>query len=239
MSSGHDSFSGPTIGSIPTHYDTLGVRPDASTAEIRAAYLARARVHHPDVATGTQRDVSTSMAELNRAYEVLRRPASRAQYDRELRSPTPAPSAAPRSAPPDGGYDDQVVDTLHDDDGEPIPPSPGARAMRRVLSPSGPAKMPWKLMAVAAVVGSVAIVASAALVDAPQDEPPDGILRVGSCVAVETNTDVREIACSAEAELVVRLVIPTDATCPAAYLPYRDRLGLGTACVEPYEHPET
>jgi hypothetical protein len=78
------------------------------------------------------------------------------------------------------------------------------------------------------------ILVSAAFVQLPKDEAPDGILRVGSCVSVEPNGDVREVACGPDAELVVRLLIPTDATCPSAYMPRRDRLGLGTACVEPY-----
>lgn len=208
---------------IPTHYDTLGVRRDATAAEIREAYLRRARLHHPDVATGDQRATSAAMAELNRAYDVLRRPASKATYDRSLEQPhTVGGEPTHEHEPP------IVDDEIH-------PPSPGSRTIGKVLSPSGPARMPWRSMAVAALIGSVVIVASAALIDSPEDEPPDGILRIGSCVAVEANTDVREIACGPEAELVVRLVIPTDATCPAAYLAYRDRLGLGTACVEPYE----
>lgn len=209
---------------IPTHYDTLGVRRDASPTEIREAYLRRARLHHPDVAPGDQRATSSAMAELNRAYEVLRRPASRATYDRSLDRPA---STGPAPA---GAYDHG-----HETADEMRPPSPGSRAMGKLLDPAGPARMPWRSMAVAAVIGAVVILASAALIESPEEEPPDGILRIGSCVAVEANTDVREIACGPDAELVVRLVIPTDATCPAAYLGYRDRLGLGTACVEPYE----
>ena len=214
----------PYAAGIRTHYDTLGVRRDASATEIREAYLRRARLHHPDVAVGDQRATSAAMAELNRAYEVLRRPASRATYDRSLDQPSTS------SAAPTGSGGDRF-----DVDDEIRPPSPGSRTIGKILTPSGPAKMPWRSMAVAAVVGAVVIIASAALIESPEEEPPDGILRIGSCVAVEANNDVREIACGPEAELVVRLVIPTDATCPAAYLAYRDRLGLGTACVEPYE----
>lgn len=177
------------------------------------------------------------MAELNRAYHVLRRPERRSHYDRELAAPTGSattagPNGTSRSA-------DHWSDDWDDDTVGTRPPSRGSRTIGRVVSPPGPARMPWKFMAIAAVVGSVVIIASAALIEAPEDEPPDGILRVGSCVAVEANTDVREIACGPEAELVVRLVIPTSATCPPAYLAYRDRLGLGRACVEPIEATET
>jgi molecular chaperone DnaJ len=222
VSSGHDWFSAPTLTVIATHYETLGVRPDATAAEIRAAYLTRARQQHPDV-SGPVAASSGSMVELNHAYQVLRRDHTRAEYDRQLRRPS-APTTAEPEAPPYG----------FDDDGEPIPPSPASRAVTRILTPGGPARMPWKLMAVAAVLGSIVILVSAAFVQSPKDEAPDGILRVGSCVSVEPNGDVREVACGPDAELVVRLLIPTDATCPSAYMPRRDRLGLGTACVEPY-----
>ncbi len=35
-------------GSHPTHYDVLGVRPDATEQELRNAYRAAVLVHHPD-----------------------------------------------------------------------------------------------------------------------------------------------------------------------------------------------
>jgi len=249
VSSGHDWFpadppadlitvrvsaasGSPYAELIATYYELLGVRADASTAEIRAAYLARARRHHPDVAatadvgdaSGGAASGTPSMAELNQAYRVLRRDHTRAAYDRELLRPSAAwPDA-------DVGGAAEPVES----DAEPVPPSPGSRAATRLLTPSGPARMPWRLMAVAAVIGSLVVLVSAAFVESPEDEPPDGILRVGSCVAVEPNGDVREVACGGpDADLVVRLLIPTDATCPTAFMPRRDRLGLGTACVEP------
>jgi len=63
-------------------------------------------------------------------------------------------------------------------------------------------------------------------------EPPDGILRSGSCVEIEPNNDVREIACTGDEDLVVKLFIPIGARCPTGLLGYRDRLGLGTVCLE-------
>jgi len=62
-------------------YERLGVAPAASTAEITAAFRARAKVMHPDLhpddATAADRFKS-----LTRAYDVLTRPDDRAAYDR-------------------------------------------------------------------------------------------------------------------------------------------------------------
>ena len=65
-----------------THYDTLGVVPTASAAEIRDAYRRLARRHHPDRAA--ERD-ATAMAAINEAYRVLGDAGRRAAYDAQLR----------------------------------------------------------------------------------------------------------------------------------------------------------
>ncbi len=83
------------------------------------------------------------------------------------------------------------------------------------------------------------IIASAAFTDSPSEELPDGILRVGSCVEIEPNLDAREVACSTSPGLVVRQMLPTNSVCPQPYATHRDRLGLGTACVEVVEVGES
>lgn len=68
----------------------LGVAPTALTAEVRQAYVALARTHHPDRTGG---DV-TRMRAVNEAWATLRDPGRRALYDLSLRSgppPVPAP----------------------------------------------------------------------------------------------------------------------------------------------------
>lgn len=248
MSSGHDYFDAGRAGSASdgcrpraaaaydriigthdaTHYEVLGIAPNATQAEIRAAYLARARRRHPDVAHRVPADAAAdaaSMAELNRAYQVLGRPQARQEYDRRLRQ---AASAGEAAARPDSGPDPDP-----DPDLEPTPASsPASRMATSVLTPSGPARMPWMLMLIAAVVGSGIVIASAALSESPRDEEPDGILRVGSCVEIESNGDVREISCATDDTHVVGLVLPTGSTCPPAYATHRGRLGLGAVCVE-------
>ncbi|MGH2351546.1 MAG: DnaJ domain-containing protein [Chloroflexota bacterium] len=60
-------------------YVTLGLRPNASTAAIRAAYRRLARRHHPDVNHAP--DAALRMVDINAAYELLGDPEKRAAYD--------------------------------------------------------------------------------------------------------------------------------------------------------------
>ena len=62
-----------------TLYEVLGVPEDATPDVIRKTYLARARALHPD-RNGDPR-AEEAMKTVNAAYDVLRDPAKRAQYD--------------------------------------------------------------------------------------------------------------------------------------------------------------
>jgi len=66
-----------------THYDVLGVSPEASTAQIREAFRRLARAHHPDTSPSGSAE---SLAPINEAWRVLGDPASRRAYDRSLRA---------------------------------------------------------------------------------------------------------------------------------------------------------
>lgn len=78
-------------------YHVLHVDPAADPDVIAAAFRVLARKLHPD--QGGQG--AARMAELNKAYAVLRDPSARAAYDRERRGMISAP-ATPRSADPAG-----------------------------------------------------------------------------------------------------------------------------------------
>jgi curved DNA-binding protein CbpA len=97
-----------------SHYDLLGVPPEATDAQIRAAYRTLVQLFHPD-RLGHRKEESRTFAEdrlkaLNAAYEVLGDPGKRARYDAVLAAPTPprARSSGMPSRPPP----------------EPPPPSP-------------------------------------------------------------------------------------------------------------------
>jgi len=63
------------------YYEVLGVARGASGEDIKRAYRALAREHHPDVADDKSQ-AEHRFKEINEAYEVLSDPNKRAQYDR-------------------------------------------------------------------------------------------------------------------------------------------------------------
>ncbi len=148
------------------------------------------------------------MAAVNEAYRVLRNPGRRAAYDAEL-------AARVRRAP-----------TTH------RPSRPTGKVPLRRVEDRGAARYPWKLVAVSAVIGAAVVLAAAALTDEQPPPRPDNLLEPGSCVAIEANQDAREVTCSGDADdLVVDRVVPLDGVCPVGLSAYRDRQGLGYACV--------
>ena len=70
-----------------THYDVLGVAPDASATDIRRAFQRLTLVHHPD-RNRNDPSAGARMAEINAAYRVLRDQQKRREYDASLPSQT-------------------------------------------------------------------------------------------------------------------------------------------------------
>src|SRR6266498_5189019 len=69
-----------------THYDTLGLPPDATAAEIREAYVRLREARRQSVSTRLvgSRQPDAAPAELTRAYQVLADPRARAAHDWRL-----------------------------------------------------------------------------------------------------------------------------------------------------------
>lgn len=65
------------------YYDTLGVKPDASDADIKRAYRRLARKFHPDVSK--EAGAEDKFKAVNEAYEALKDAERRREYD-ELRA---------------------------------------------------------------------------------------------------------------------------------------------------------
>jgi len=87
---------------VRTHYDLLGVGPDATVEEIQRAYRLLALRHHPDVAPDVD---MTVMAAINDAWAVLSDADRRRTYDASLRRIETEPTAAP----PVGGMAGQAA----------------------------------------------------------------------------------------------------------------------------------
>ena len=96
------------------HYDTLGVARDASAADIKKAYHKLVRQYHPDISTDPDADKKTS--EINQAYNTLKDPAKRAEYDALLANPY----AGHEQAGFDGGFGGYHYDDSRFGDGQPF-----------------------------------------------------------------------------------------------------------------------
>jgi molecular chaperone DnaJ len=150
------------------------------------------------------------MAAVNEAYRVLSDPGRRALYDSELAGPRQRTST-PRP-----------------------PPQPATAPVPVQLGDDGPARYPWKLALVGAVIGVAAVLGLAALSGPDSPPPVDNVLEPGACVVIEANDDAREVACTGtDDDLVVERLVGLDEVCPAGLSAHRDRQGMGFACITP------
>jgi curved DNA-binding protein CbpA len=80
-------------GGADDHYTVLGVAATASAQEITRAFHRLARRYHPDSHAGRGRPAE--LAAIVTAYQVLRDPVRRAEYDRELAPRLPGDHPGP------------------------------------------------------------------------------------------------------------------------------------------------
>jgi len=177
--------------------------PDATEAEVKEAYRRAARVAHPDRAGAAS---APRMAALNESYRVLRDRDRRRRYDEQLASRAPGVAAAARPAP-----------------------APRA-APPHVVAPA-PDRFPWRFLLTMAVIGIVVVLVGAALTEPGSPPAPDNVLRAGDCVVLGPTLDAAEVACTGPHDAVVRELVPLDRACPSGTEGFRDRQGMGQACV--------
>lgn len=181
-----------------THYEVLGVLPNASADEIRVAYRMRVREVHPDSAAGKSVDASQRMAEISQAWEVLQDAGLRAQYDKSF--VVGAPVAGSHYEPP-------------------------------VFIERG--IFPWKMVGSLTGIGIAVVLLINILSDPAAPSGPDGLITAGSCVVIDANQLANEVPCDQQHYGVARTLIGFDMTCPTDTQPFRDRQGMGIACVDP------
>jgi curved DNA-binding protein len=84
-----------------SYYDTLGVAKDATQDDIKKAYRKLAQKYHPD--RNKDKDATTKFQEIQKAYQTLKDPQKRAEYD----NPQPQGFGGP------GGYSFRTGDGVH------------------------------------------------------------------------------------------------------------------------------
>lgn len=193
-----------------SHYDTLGVRPDADQAAIRAAYLAQARTHHPDrhvdAPPAVRARATRTMREVNAAWSVLADPVARRRYDDDL-----ARAAGPgaRVAPPPRPRPTPTTTTTR---APSVPPR--GHGEDADLVGRGIRLLPV-LGIVALLLGIFVFTAFAATSD---PEPPattvaPGDLAVGACVRV--TRVLTEVPCDGRQDATVASIVDVARGCPA------------------------
>jgi hypothetical protein len=192
---------------VPTHYDVLGVAPDAAPEELRRAYLGLARRLHPDrvASTTSQTGADRSarrMQQVNEAWGVLRDPARRADYDRALARVTaeapPPPPSSPRRATIDD-LEDLELDT----------PIPHPLAVPGDIGLSIVRMAPW--LALAAILVGIYVFTAFAR---PERRAADPQHLLDRCVLIDASSTVGAVSCDEPNDGRVERVVNTSAGCP-------------------------
>jgi curved DNA-binding protein CbpA len=149
---------------VATLYDVLGITASATPAQLRRAYVDKARQLHPDGYSGRpEAEIDAArraMQDVNEAWRVLREPASRAEYDRSLREPSPTMARA------QAAQGDEWLDR----------PYPRHAAEPGDLSVAVVRAAPW--IAVLVVLGAIFVFTAFARHDV------DGSSLIGKCVVI-------------------------------------------------------
>ncbi|KDR84822.1 hypothetical protein GALMADRAFT_233231 [Galerina marginata CBS 339.88] len=91
----------PCLAAQKNPYDVLGVKPDATPAEIKKTYFGLARKYHPD--TNPDKGARDKFVEIQDAYDILKDEKKRAAYD-QYGSASQTPGFDPSAFGGAGGF---------------------------------------------------------------------------------------------------------------------------------------
>lgn len=203
---------------MATHYQVLGVPPNATQGELRAAYVAKARSLHPDRHAGAnaarRREVERAMQEVNAAWTVLSDPRARREYDSSLRrhespaSARPAPAASTATTVRRTGPPPVVLPDREDQLG------PGLPALVRIAP----------VVLLLGVLGAIFVITAIATGNRSVEQPTPPTVEantppVGSCVAVAGS--VMQVSCDNPHALRVERHAPRGDDCHGGTVPLR------------------
>ncbi|MGC6483286.1 MAG: J domain-containing protein [Synechococcus sp.] len=93
------------VSGSPSHYERLGVAPDADALTLRQAFRRRSKALHPDTTSLPAAEAARQFQQLREAYDLLLDPRQRAAYDAGLAvAVQPSPVATPGPQPLSDGW---------------------------------------------------------------------------------------------------------------------------------------
>jgi hypothetical protein len=197
-----------------THYEVLGVSRAASAAELRQAYLERARLVHPDrhidAGPRARAEAEHAMQELTEAWRVLGDAGRRRRYDRELGGPAAAEHDVGRFVTRSDGTMPEEIEVV----------DPAVRLIRG---------LPW-IVLVLVLVGIFIFTAYAAT-GGTKKRSPSTSSAVARCVVLGESAPAPSPCESPGARTVVTEIVPS-AGCPEGTEAVAGQAGVTVLCLE-------
>jgi len=176
---------------------------------------------HPDADGLETADFSLALAAVSQAWSVLGNTTSRRLYDESLSVKSKNRQASnPKKSTINENFEDLADDFVDQADFE-VP-----RVIVR-------AKVPWRFLLSLVAFGALLILILHSSSSPSIQQGPDSLIQSGSCVAFDLTQAVYEVSCDGPHDGVVRQLIGFDRTCSSDTFGYRDRQGMGIACLEP------
>jgi hypothetical protein len=195
-----------------SHYEVLGISPAADHADIRRAYLERAREAHPDrhidAGTADRAIAERRMQEVNEAWRVLGNQRRRRRYDLERAPQKMFVSRTDGTMPADSlrAFEDEEIDTT-------------TRLIRG---------LPWMILVFVlfAIFVFTAYATSGGSIGNPSPSSP------GQCVAVTDGPAVTPVACGSPGARIVVGEVDTTQQCPLGSERLQPAVGSRVYCLE-------